>query len=105
MTYRILGHSLQALGLEGVGLREIPPELANAMAARLALDGGINWGGGRPGASGLGVGKGYSPAKPGQQAGLGQGVVGGRQQVGVSPARRQAGGAGPSGGMRRGGGF
>lgn len=86
----MFGALSQALGLEGVGLRELPPELSSAMAARLGMD--SNWGA-RPGA---GLNKGYngvSPIKPG----LGQGVIGaGRQGMGISPSRRTGGG--PSGG-------
>ena len=89
----------QALGLEGVGLRDLPPELASAMAARHTMDGG-NWGG-RPGATAGGtIGRGAAGGPGSSPGGLKQGPAGlmqgvrGPQGVGVSPARRQAG---PSG--------
>ncbi|GAX73782.1 hypothetical protein CEUSTIGMA_g1233.t1 [Chlamydomonas eustigma] len=83
-----------SFGLEGIGLRELPPELASAMASRLA--GAETWG--RPNSNtqmkplaGAGM-LGISPVKFHGQ-GLGSG---GRQQQGLSPARRQPPAAGSS---------
>ena len=88
----------QALGLEGVGLRELPPEISSAMAARLGMD---NTWGNRPGA---GPGLGRSPGKAGGAA-LGLGIVGALRQQhqakgGASPPTRRTGVAGLSSGGR-----
>ena len=99
-SFELVGFALnQALGLEGVGLRELPPELSNAMAAaRLGMD---NTWGNRPGA---GPSLGRSPSKAGN-AGLGLGIVGALRQQhqakgGASPPTRRTGVAGLSSGGR-----